>query len=144
MPYNNSLRELLAQCRSVAIVGAKDKAGQPVDRVGRYLLERGLRVCPVHPIRQSVWGLPAVPLLGELSEPVDIVELFRASAYCAGHAREVLALPWRPKIFWMQSGITSPEARAMLEPEGIHVVENACLMVELDRLTDTAPLPEQS
>lgn len=143
MQHKNSFQELLRQCRSVAVVGAKDKPEQPVDRVGRYLLERGMRVCPVHPVRQDVWGLPTVPHLADLTKPVDIVDLFRAPQYCVGHAREVLALPWRPRIFWMQSGITSPDARALLEPEGILVVEDACLMVELGRLTATAPALER-
>ena len=36
-----AIRDVLQRSRSIAIVGAKDKAGQPVDRVGRYLLDKG-------------------------------------------------------------------------------------------------------
>ena len=50
------------------------------------------------------------------------------------HAQEVLALPWKPLCFWMQEGIRSAEARALLEPEQILVVEDLCLMVEHARL----------
>ena len=69
---------------------------------------------------------------------MDIVDVFRAPQYCPEHAREVLALPWRPKIFWMQSGIASPEARKLLEATGVAVVEDACLMVEHARLLGNA------
>ena len=60
----------------------------------------------------------------------DIINLFRAPEACPAHARETLALPWKPRCFWMQEGIRSAEARALLEPAGILVVEDACIMVE--------------
>ena len=97
-----AIRDVLQRSRSIAIVGAKDKAGQPVDRVGRYLLDKGYTIFPVHPVRKTVWGLTA--------------------------------LPWKPLCFWMQEGIRSAEARALLEPEQILVVEDLCLMVEHARL----------
>lgn len=127
---SRAVPHLLRTAGSIAIVGAKDKPGQPVDRVGRYLLEHGFIVYPVHPVRRSVWGLDVFPSLADLPQPVDIINLFRASDACPRHARETLALPWRPRCFWMQEGIFSAEARALLEPEGVLVVENACIMVE--------------
>jgi predicted CoA-binding protein len=128
------MRAMLGESRSIAIIGAKDKPGQAVDRVGRYLLEQGYRIFPVHPVRKEVWGLPAVPSIAELPEPVDIINLFRAPEYCPGHAQEVLGLDWKPKLFWMQLGIRSPEARAVLADTGITVVEDSCIMVEHARL----------
>lgn len=125
-----AIRDVLQRSRSIAIVGAKDKAGQPVDRVGRYLLDKGYTIFPVHPVRKTVWGLTAYPDLASLPQPVDIIDLFRAPQYCPAHAQEVLALPWKPLCFWMQEGIRSAEARALLEPEQILVVEDLCLMVE--------------
>jgi len=104
---DDSLRQTLAGCSSVAIVGAKDKPGSPVDRVGRYLIEAGFTVYPVHPVRANVWGLPTFKSLGDIEKPVDIVNLFRASEFCAEHARETLALPHPAKIFWMQIGVFS-------------------------------------
>ena len=71
---------------------------------------------------------------GRARQPVDIIDLFRAPQYCPAHAQEVLALPWKPLCFWMQEGIRSAEARALLEPEQILVVEDLCLMVEHARL----------
>ena len=119
-----AIRDVLQRSRSIAIVGAKDKAGQPVDRVGRYLLDKGYTIFPVHPVRKTVWGLTAYPDLASLPQPVDIIDLFRAPQYCPAHAQEVLALPWKPLCFWMQEGIRSAEARALLEPEQILVVED--------------------
>lgn len=136
---DTDLRTLLQNSRRIAILGAKDKAGQPVDTVGRYLLAQGYVIYPVHPARATVWGLEAFPDLAALPEPVDVIDVFRAPLHCPEHAREVLALPWRPKLFWMQLGVSSPEARALLAGTGITVVEDACLMVEHARLLGNAP-----
>ena len=138
MQEHTEVRRLLEQARRIAIVGAKDKPGQAVDRVGRYLLDAGYEVYPVHPVRATVWGLTAYPNLAALPCPVDIINLFRAPEYCPDHAREVLALPWRPSLFWMQLGIRSPEARTLLNSTDITVVEDACIMVEHARLLPNA------
>lgn len=128
------LRPLLQKVRTIAIVGAKDAPGQPVDTVGRYLVNHGFTVIPIHPVRENVWGLPTYKTIGDLPEPVDMIDLFRAAEYCPAHAREVLALEWRPLVFWMQLGISSPEAKQCMEKEGVTVVEDACLKVEHRRL----------
>ena len=125
-----ALRGILEAARTIVIVGAKDTPGQPVDRVGRYLIEAVYTVIPVHPKRKTVWGLPACVSLADISVPVDVVDVFRAPGYCAAHAREALLLSPRPRLFWMQLGITSSEASALLAEQGIGVVEDACLMVE--------------
>ncbi len=133
-PNNDALREILRKTRTIAIIGAKDAPGQPVTHVGQYLINAGFEVFPVHPVRQTVWGLPAYKSIGELPGPVDLIDLFRAAEYCPDHAREVLALPWKPLVFWMQLGISSPEATRLMEDAGVTVVQNACLMVEHRRL----------
>ena len=129
-PEIETLRSMLQNVRKIAIVGAKDEQGQAVDRVGRYLIHAGYEIFPVHPARENVWGLKTYKNVGDLPEPVDLIDVFRAAEFCPGHAREVLALAERPRIFWMQLGIRSPEAAAMLQKEGIIVIEDACLMVE--------------
>lgn len=126
----DELRALFARAGNIAIVGAKDKPGSPVDRVGRYLLNAGFNVMPVHPVRRSAWGIPAVRSITELPERgfrPDIICLFRASQYCGGHARETLTLPELPHIFWMQEGIRSPEAGLLMAQAGVRVVEDRCI-----------------
>ncbi len=133
-PDDNVLRAMFECVHSIAIVGAKDIAGQPVDRVGRYLIREGFEVFPIHPKRTGVWGLVTYRNLVALPKPVDMVVLFRASQLCFSHAVEVLRLAIKPACFWMQEGIFSKDSRALLEPAGVTVVENACVMVEHARL----------
>lgn len=132
--HDDEMRLLLREARTIAIIGAKDTPGQPVDRVGRYLMEAGYKVLPVHPKRKTVWGIPAFASLLQVEEPVHIVNLFRAPEYCPAHAREAQGLAPLPRLFWMQLGISSPEAAGQLARSGVRVVENACIMVEHARL----------
>lgn len=133
-PDHEMLPALMRKVKKIAILGAKDAPGQPVDTVGRYLIGAGYTVFPVHPVRGNVWGLLTYKSIGDLPEPVDLIDVFRAAEYCPDHAREVFALRWKPAVFWMQLGISSPEAAALLEGAGIAVVQDACLMVEHRRL----------
>lgn len=133
-PDQESIRALLRQVRTIAVLGAKDTPLQPVDGVGRYLMEAGFEIIPIHPVRQNVWGLPTYKSLGELPGPVDLVDVFRAPQFCPDHAREVLAMPQKPLAFWMQLGISSPEATALLEEAGVVVIQDLCLKVEHRRL----------
>jgi len=132
--FDDQIRTLLSSAKTIAIVGAKDKHGQPVDAVGRYLIKAGYTVWPVHPLRRSAWGLPAFPSLMKLPGKADIISLFRAASACPEHAQEVLALSWKPSAFWMQTGIRSPEAGQALAAHGISVIEDLCIMVEHSRL----------
>jgi len=135
MLYSDTeLAALLRQVKTIAVVGAKDKPGQPVDRVGRYLIQAGYTIIPVHPKRPTVWGLAAYPTLADVPVPIDLVDLFRAAEACPAHAEEVLRLPQRPRCFWMQSGIMSPEAVHILSGSGVFVVQDRCLMVDHARL----------
>ncbi len=130
MIFDSDLRELLIRAKRIAIIGARDNPGTPAEHVGRYLLNAGYEIMPVHPARKEVWGIPAargIPELAERGFLPDIVCLFRASQYCEGHAKEVLTLPQRPLLFWMQEGIRNPEAVLIMAKAGVTVVEDRCL-----------------
>jgi len=132
--YDDPIRALLSSAGIIALVGAKDTPGQPVDAVGRYLMQAGYTVWPVHPVRRNVWGLPTFSSLAALPGKADIINLFRSASACLEHAREVRTLPWKPSAFWIQTGIRSPEAGRMLAAHGICVMEDLCVMVEHRRI----------
>ena len=129
-PTSDELRTLLQQVGTIAVIGAKDTPGHPVDGVGRYLMGRGISIIPVHPVRTCVWGLKTYESVRDIPQKVDLVNVFRASQYCSNHAREVLAMKYKPMIFWMQLGIHSVEASQILESQGVCVVQDICLKVE--------------
>ena len=124
------LSALLRKVKVVAIIGASDKPGRPVDMVGRYLIEAGFKVIPVHPKRITIWDLKTYKSITDVPEHIDLVNLFRASQFCAVHAKECSRLEPSPSIFWMQKNIYSSEARKILSPQKITIIENRCLMVD--------------
>lgn len=131
---DDELTALLDGVKTIAVVGANDRPGRPVNGVGTYLIRAGFTVFPVHPKRQDVWGLTTYPGLVDIPEPVDLIDVFRNPSHCPEHAREALRMSPRPKVFWMQSGITSQEVLDILDGSGIAVVQDHCLMVEHKRL----------
>ena len=128
-PKTYTAADILKLSKTIAVVGAKDKAGTDVDMVGKYMMAAGYKIIPVHPVRQGVWGLKTFKTLADIDEEVDIVNLFRAGEYCLEHAKEVLALPYAVRCFWMQLGIQNAEARSLLEEKNIAVIENKCIKV---------------
>ena len=134
MLYNDKeLAGLLAGVKTIAVIGAVDKPSRPVDGVSREMMKMGFDIIPVHPARTDVWGLETYKSVNEVPTPIDVVNLFRAAQFCPAHAEEVLKMDPLPKIFWMQSGIISAEARDILKDSGITVIEDRCLKVELKR-----------
>jgi len=122
-----NIQQFLSNIQNIAIVGAKNKPSQPVHQVGHYLIQAGFTVFPVHPQRQNVWGLPTYQSLLDIPERIDLVDLFRSSEFCIQHAKEVLQLDPLPLAFWMQQGVSSPEAKDLLQPYGIRVIEDSCI-----------------
>jgi predicted CoA-binding protein len=118
---------VLRDARTIAIVGASPSPDRESHGVMRYPLNHGYRCIPVRPDCDEVLGVPCVPTLLEIDEPIDLVDVFRRPVFCAGHAREAVAAG--AKVLWLQLGIVSAEARVIAEAAGIGYVENACTAV---------------
>jgi len=122
---------ILAETRTVAVVGISDKPDRPSHAVARYLKERGYRVIPVNPLLQEVLGERAWPSLARVPERVDLVDVFRKAEEVPAIAEEAVRIGAR--FFWMQEGIDSEAARETLERAGIAVVADRCIKKELAR-----------
>ncbi|HEY7017166.1 MAG TPA: CoA-binding protein [Gaiellaceae bacterium] len=123
-----SPEQILAETRTIALVGASPRPERPSNDVMRYLLDAGYTVIPVRPLDcDEVLGVPCVAALAEIEEPIDLVDVFRRPEFCADHAREAVAAG--AKALWLQMGIESEEARRIAEAGGLDYVENACTKV---------------
>jgi uncharacterized protein len=121
-------QQILAEAKTIAMVGASPKPWRPSHQVMSYLLENGYRVIPVRPRDcDEVLGEACVATLGEIDEPIDLVDVFRRAEYASGVARAAVAAG--AKALWLQSGIVSPEARGIAEQAGLDYVEDACTKV---------------
>jgi uncharacterized protein len=123
-----SPEQILADSRTIAVVGASPKPWRPSNQVMRYLLDAGYRVIPVRPRDcEEVLGVPCVARLAEIPEPIDLVDVFRRPEFTPDVAREAVAAG--AKALWLQSGIVSADARAIAEEAGMDFVEDACTKV---------------
>jgi predicted CoA-binding protein len=130
------LRRVLQEARVVAVLGAKRRPEQPAHYVPAYLRAHGYRILPVNPTLagESVLGGTGVATLADLPEPADVIEVFRRPEHLPGHAMEILALPWRPRVVWFQLGIRHDGAAERLARAGLEVVQDRCMMPEHRRL----------
>ena len=128
------LLEILERCRTIAVVGIKSGAEDDAFRVPRYLQAQGYRILPVNPRLERVLGERCATSLGDVAEPIDLVNLFRAPRHLPAHIDEILALAPRPFAVWFQLGIRHEAAARRLREAGVRVVQDRCLMVEHARL----------
>lgn len=131
------IRGILSTVKTIAMVGASAKEIRPSYFVFKYLLERGYRMIPVNPglAGTAILGQTVYATLADIPEPIDMVDIFRASSYALTIVREALALRPRPPAIWMQLGVRSDQAAALAEANGMKVVMNRCPKIEYGRLS---------
>lgn len=136
MPVSDAeIPALLARVRTIAVVGASPNPARASFYVARFLADRGYRVFPVNPGHggAEIAGLAAYASLADIPEPIDMVDVFRASEHVAGVLEETLALYPRPSVFWTQLDVIDEAAAARAEAEGLAVVMDRCPKIELTR-----------
>jgi predicted CoA-binding protein len=131
------IRGILNTVKTIAMVGLSPKENRPSYFAFKYLLERGYHMIPVNPGQagKEILGQKVYAKLADIPEPVDMVDIFRASQYAPGVVKEALALKPRPQVIWMQLGVRSDEAARLAEEAGVKVVMNRCPKIEYGRLS---------
>jgi len=131
------IRGILNTVKTIAMVGLSPKDIRPSYFAFKYLLERGYHMIPVNPGQagREILGQKVYAKLADIPEPVDMVDIFRASQYAPGVVKEALALKPRPQVIWMQLGVRNDEAAKLAEEAGLKVVMNRCPKIEYGRLS---------
>ncbi|NVO29087.1 CoA-binding protein [Donghicola sp. C2-DW-16] len=129
------LRDILTNAKTIALVGASSNPARPSFQVGNFLAGQGYRVIGVNPglAGQQLYGETVVGALGDITDPVDIVDIFRAGEAVPAIVEEALSLSG-PRTIWMQLGVHSAEGAALAREDGLEVVENRCPKIEIPRL----------
>jgi uncharacterized protein len=136
--YDDSyIRGILNTVKTIAMVGVSANTSRPSYFAFKYLLERGYRMIPVNPglTGQELLGQKVYGKLADIPEPIDMVDVFRASQYARGVVEEALALSPRPRVIWMQLGVRDDAAATLAEANGLKVVMNRCPKIEYGRLS---------
>src|SRR5271170_897665 len=127
-----TIREILENTHTIAVVGLSDQPGRPSLGVARFMQRQGYRIIPVNPLVQAVLGERAFPTLDEAFAEhggnIDLVNVFRAPENVPGIVKDVIRLKI-PRL-WLREGVCHQEAAARAEAAGIRVVMDRCILHE--------------
>jgi predicted CoA-binding protein len=135
MPLSDAaLAELLRTPCTIAVVGLSPNPARPSHEVANGLQAAGHRIVPVRPGVTSVLGERAWHSLEDAAAagPIDIIDVFRRSEFIPGLVPACITI--RPRLVFLQVGVSHAEAEGRLEAAGIPVIANRCLLVDLHRL----------
>jgi hypothetical protein len=138
-PHRNDpevVRRLLATPGRWAVVGLSQNRGRVAYRIAAYLQELGMRIVPVHPRAEEVYGAPGYRTLAEVPGPVDVVDVFVRSDLAGAIVDEAIAAGAR--AVWLQLGVVDEAAAARAAAAGLDVVMDTCPAIEAPRLGITA------
>ncbi len=128
----NTLRRILSQSRTIAVVGLSANWWRPSYFAAKYMQEHGYRIIPVNPQYQEVLGERCYASLRDIPEKVDIVDCFRRSEEIGPLAEDAIAIG--AKVLWLQLGVVNHEAAARARAAGLDVVMDRCVKIEHARL----------
>ncbi|MFN6572534.1 CoA-binding protein [Dendronalium sp. ChiSLP03b] len=129
---DNALRKVLTQARTIAVVGHSDKRDRTSYQIAQFLRSVGYTVYPVNPLVKIIDGQPCYPSLKVISQPVDIVNIFRRSEYLPEIVEEAIAC--NAKTVWAQLGISNLSSAQKALDAGLNVIMDACIKIEYLRL----------
>lgn len=133
---------LILQYKYLAVVGLSPDPCKESHRVAAYLQEQGYHITPIYPddskpiLGQRVYTSLSAALQdkNQKGEPVFVVVVFRKPEAVLEIAQEMLQNDPIPPVFWMQLGIKNAQAKALLEQNGVVVIEDKCMLVEHQKL----------
>ncbi len=137
MTQSNAIRQSLADCKTIAVVGLSPKPHRDSFRVSKYMQDHGFRIVPINPNASEVLGEKAYASLTEAAQHahIDMVNCFRNAEDIPPIAAEAIAIG--AKSLWLQIGVVNHAATAQVQAAGLAVVQDKCLMVEHARLNAT-------
>ena len=129
-----SLRRILKQCRTIAVVGLSAEWHRPSYFAAKYMQQHGYRIIPVNPryAGGEVLGEHCVASLAEIDGPVDLVDVFRRSEDVGPIADAAIAIG--AKCLWQQIGVKNLDAVARARAAGLDVVIDRCVKIEHGRI----------
>ena len=140
---DDQIKDILKNSKTIAMVGiSSEKKGEdpknlkrkPANVVMKYMQDFGYKVIPVNPFAEGeiINGEKVVSSLEKISEPIDIVDVFRPSKETPGFAKEAINIG--SKVLWLQYGIQNEDAKKIAEDAEVQYIENKCIKQEYQRL----------
>jgi len=131
--HHRDIDRVLAQTRRIAVLGIKPetRASLPAHMIPAYLHRVGYDIVPVpvyYPDVTHILGKPVIRRVVDGPGRIDLVDVFRKPTDLMPHLDDLIAA--KPRVVWLQTGISHDEFAEALLAAGIDVVQDQCLMVE--------------
>ena len=129
-----SVRFMLDDCETWAVVGLSGDEGRTAFRIARLLQRRGKRIVPIHPRFEGlsepdhVLGARGYPTLADVPFDLDVVDVFRRSSRAGEFADQAVAVGARG--VWFQLGVIDTAAFQRTRAAGVPMVMDTCPAME--------------
>ncbi len=140
---DEQIKEILKNSKTIAMIGvSSEKKGEdrknlkrkPANVVMKYMQDFGYKVYPINPFAEGeiINGEKVLCSLENVSEKVDIVDIFRPSKETPGIAKEAINI--KSNTLWLQYGIENEEAEKIAKGANMKYISNKCIKQEYQRL----------
>ncbi|SDJ70078.1 CoA-binding protein [Sediminibacillus albus] len=126
-PSKQEMKEILQNAQTIAVVGLSDNPDRTSYQIASAMQKAGYKIIPVNPEIDESLGEPAYDSLTEVTENIDIINIFRRSEFLLDIARQ--AVETKANVFWAQQGIYHDEAYEFLKENDFTVVMDTCIKV---------------
>ena len=128
------IKKILLKNKTIAMIGVSLDSSKPSTIVMKYMQKYGFRVIPVNPKAkgEKILGEEVFAKLEEIKIPIDMVDVFRPSKEALEIAKDTVKIG--AKVLWLQLGISSKEAKEVVESNNIDYVENRCTKMEYQKI----------
>ena len=128
------IKEILSKNKTIAMIGVSKDSNKTSTIVMKYMQKYGYKVIPVNPRAkgEKILGEEVFGKLDEIKVPIDIVDVFRPSKEALEIAKDTVKI--KAKVLWLQLGISSNEAKALVESNNIEYIENRCTKMEYQKI----------
>lgn len=121
-----SIKEILEQYKTIAVVGLSSQRFRASYSVSEYMQKAGYRIIPVNPHETRVLGETAYPSLDDVPDAFEIVDIFRRPEYVPDIVEA--AIRRNARVIWMQLGVVNEAAAARARSAGLEVVMDRCIL----------------
>jgi len=130
----SEIKEILSKKKTIAMIGVSKNSSKPSTIVMKYMQKYGYKIIPINPSAkgEKILGEEVFGKLDEIKIPIDIVDVFRPSKEAVEIAKDTVKIG--AKVLWLQLGISSNEAKAIVETNNIDYVENRCTKMEYQKI----------
>jgi predicted CoA-binding protein len=127
-----TLRRILKENNTIAVVGLSANWYRPSFFAAKYLQDHGYRIIPVNPNYTEILGETCYPDLASVPDQIDVVDIFQRSDKVPPLVEEAIRL--HTKVVWMQIGVVHEESAEQARTAGLDVVMDRCMKIEYARL----------